>query len=110
MTQSGSRALQNCPRLGYTNLFMGEARMRRGRLHTALRIAVSTAIGLSLALTANDPTLAQPSPRQTTPARSPADAAPYPLEGDAVSGPPSAPATAHAVACSENFGKDSNHL
>jgi hypothetical protein len=109
--------------------------MRRGRLRTALRIAVSTAIGLSLALTANDPTLAQPSPRQTaparspadappandptlaqpqprqtTPARSPADTAPYPLEGDAVSGPPSAPATAHAVACSESFGKDSNHL
>jgi hypothetical protein len=109
--------------------------MRRGRLRTGLRIALSTAIGLSLALTANDPTLAQPSPRQTTPARgpadappandptlaqpqpsqttparSPADAPPYPLEGDAVSEPPSAPATAHAVACSESFGKDSNHL
>jgi hypothetical protein len=109
--------------------------MRRGRLRTGLRIAVSTAIGLSLALTANDPTLAQPSPRQTiparnsadappandatpaqpqpsqtTPARSPADAPPYPLEGDAVPEPPSAPATAHAVACSENFGKDSSHL
>jgi hypothetical protein len=109
--------------------------MRRGRLRTGLRIAVSTAIGLSLALTANDPTLAQPSPRQTTPARSPADApsandptlaqpqpsqtaparspadaSPYPLEGDTVSEPPSAPATAHAVACSESFGKDSNHL
>jgi hypothetical protein len=112
--------------------------MHRGPRHTGLRIAVSATIGLSLALTANDATLAQPSPRQTTPARSPADAPPangatpaqpqpsqttparspadappYPLEGDTVSepsAPATAPATAHAVACSESFGKDSNHL
>src|SRR5262249_58849667 len=55
-----------------------EARMRRELLRTGLRIAVSTAIGLSLALTAKEL--------------------------------PAAPATAHAVACSESFGKDSNHL
>jgi hypothetical protein len=69
-----------------------------------LRKALFAAMGVSLALTANDPTLAQPQPRQTTPA------APHPPEGDAVSGPPSAAATAHAVACSATFGKDSNHL
>src|SRR5262249_13634452 len=55
-----------------------EARMRRERLRTGLRIAVSTAIGLSLASTAKEL--------------------------------PAAPATAHAVACSESFGKDSSHL
>jgi hypothetical protein len=85
--------------------------MREGRLRTSLRTAFSTAMGLSLALTSNYPTLAQPQPRQTSPApSSPADAAPYPVEGEAVSKPPSAPATAHAVACSESFGKDSSHL
>ncbi len=83
--------------------------MRAGRLRTSLRIAFSTAMGLSLALTSNYPTLAQPRPRQTSPAASsPADAAPYPVEGEAE--PPAAPATAHAVACSESFGKDSSHL
>ena len=38
--------------------------MREGRLRTGLRIAVSTAIGLSLALTANYLALAQPQPRR----------------------------------------------
>jgi len=80
--------------------------MGEGRLRTSLRIAFSTAMGLSIALNSNYPTLAQPQPRQT----SPADAAPYPVEGEAVSKPPAAPATAHAVACSESFGKDSSHL
>ena len=84
--------------------------MRGGRLRTGLRIAVSTAIGLSLALTANYLALAQSQPGQTGPARDPAAVPPYPLEGEAVSKPPAAPATAHAVACSENFGKDSSHL
>jgi hypothetical protein len=78
--------------------------MRGGRLRTGLRIAVSTAIGLSLALTANYPTLAQPQPRQTSPARDRAGA------NATVSELPAAPATAHAVTCSESFGKDSNHL
>jgi len=82
--------------------------MRGGRLRTGLRIAVSTAIGLSLALTANYLALAQPGRPGT--ARDPAAVPPYPLEGEAVSKPPAAPATAHAVACSENFGKDSSHL
>jgi len=84
--------------------------MREGRLRTGLRIAVSMAIGLSFALTANYLALAQPQPRQTSPARDPDSAPPYPLEGEAVSKPPAAPATAHTVACSESFGKDSSHL
>ena len=84
--------------------------MRGGRLRTGLRIAVSTAIGLSLALTANYLALAQPQPGQTSPARDPDSAPPYPLEGEAVSKPPAAPATVHAVACSESFGKDSSHF
>jgi hypothetical protein len=84
--------------------------MHEGRLRTGLRIAVSTAIGLSLALTANYLTLAQPQPGQTSPARDPDSAPPYPLEGEAVSKPPDAPATPHTVACSESFGKDSSHL
>src|SRR5215472_15999097 len=87
-----------------------EARMRRERLRTGLRIAVSTAIGLSLALTANCLALPQPQPGQTSPARDPAAVPPYPLEGEAVSEPPAAPATPHTVACSESFGKDSSHL
>jgi hypothetical protein len=83
--------------------------MRGGRLRTGLRIAVSTAIGLSLALTVNYLALAQSG--QTSPARDPAAVPPYPLdEGEAVSKPPAAPATPHTVACSESFGKDSNHL
>src|SRR5215831_20120457 len=85
-----------------------EARMREGRPRTGLRIAISTAIGLSLALTANYLALAQPG--QTSPAHDPAAVPPYPLEGEAVSKPPAAPSTAHAVACSESFGKDSSHL
>ncbi len=84
--------------------------MREGRLRTGLRIAVSTAIGLSLALTANYLALAQPQPGQTSPAPDPAAVPPYPLEGEAVSTPPAAPATPHTVACSESFGKDSSHL
>jgi hypothetical protein len=52
--------------------------------------------------------LAQPQPGQTSP--DPAAVAPYPLEGEAVSKPPAAPATPHTVACSESFGKDSSHL
>jgi hypothetical protein len=75
--------------------------MHEGRLRTGLRIAVSTAIGLSLALTANYLTLAQPQPGQTSPARDPDSAPPYPLEGEAVSKPPDAPATPHTVVCSE---------
>jgi hypothetical protein len=71
-------------------------------------MAVSTAIGLSLALTANYLALAQPG--QTSPARDPDSAPPYPLGGEAVSKPPAAPATPHTVACSESFGKDSSHL
>jgi hypothetical protein len=83
--------------------------MRGGRLRTGLRVAASTAIGLSLALTASYLALAQQG--QTNPARDPAAVPPYPLEGeDAVSKPPAAPATPHTVACSESFGKDSNHL
>lgn len=84
--------------------------MREGWFGTGLRIAFSAA--MLLALTANYLTRAQPQSRQTDPARSsPADAAPYPVEGEAVSKPPpAAPATAHAVACSETFGKDSSHL
>ena len=82
--------------------------MREGRrLRTGLRIAVSTAIGLSLALTANYLALAQPQPRQASPARDPDSAPPYPLEGEALSKPPAA---LDAVACSERFGKDSSHL
>src|SRR5262249_2129909 len=84
-----------------------EAGMREGRLRTGLRI---TAIGLSLALTANYLALAQPQPGQTSPARDPAAVPPYPLEGEAVSEPPAALATPHTVACSESFGKDSSHL
>src|SRR5262249_51615243 len=89
-----------------------EARMREGRLRTGLRIAVSTAIGLSLALTANYLALAQPQPQpgQTSPARDPAAVPPYPLEEEAVSKPPAALPTPHTVACSESFGKDSSHL
>jgi hypothetical protein len=83
--------------------------MRGGRLRTGLRIAVSTAIGLSLALTTN--CLAPAQPGQTSPARDPAAVPPYPLGGEeAVSKPPPAPATPHTVACSESFGKDSSHL
>ena len=82
--------------------------MREGRLRTGLRIAVSTAIGLSLALAANYLSLAQPG--QTSPARDPAAVPPYPLEGEAVSKPQVAPATPHTVACSESFGKDSSHF
>ena len=82
--------------------------MREGRLRTGLGIAVSTAIGLSLALTANYLALAQPG--RTSPARDPDSAPPYPLEGEAVSKPPAAPATPHTVACSESFGKDSSHF
>jgi hypothetical protein len=84
--------------------------MREGRLRMGLKIAVSTAIGLSLALTTNYLALAQPQPGQTSPAFDPAAVPPYPLEGEAVSKPPAAPATAHTVACSESFGKDSSHL
>lgn len=83
---------------------------REGRLRTGLRIAASTAIGLSLALTANYLALAQPQPGQTSPARDPAAVPPYLLEEEAVSKPPAAPATPHTVACSESFGKDSSHL
>ena len=84
--------------------------MREGRRRTGLRIAVSTAIGLSLALTANYLALAQPQPGQTSPARDPDSAPPYPHEGEAVSKPPAALPTPHTVACSESFGKDSSHL
>jgi hypothetical protein len=84
--------------------------LREGRLRTGLRIAVSTAIGLSLALTANCLALAQPQPGQTSPARDPAAVPPYPLEEEAVSKPPATLATPHTVACSESFGKDSSHL
>jgi hypothetical protein len=73
--------------------------MREGRFGTGLRIAFSAA--MSLALTA---TLAQPQPRQTGPAPDRARA------NATVSELPAAPATAHAVACSESFGKDSSHL
>ena len=78
--------------------------MREGRLRTGVWIAVSTAIGLLLALTANYLALAQPQPRQTIPARDPAGAK------VTVSEPPAAPATPRTVACSESFGKDSSHL
>jgi hypothetical protein len=71
--------------------------MREGRLRTGLRVAVSMAIGLSLALTANYLALAQPG--QTSPARDPDSAPPYPLEGEAVSKPPAALAT---PVCTEN--------
>ena len=80
--------------------------MGEGRLRIGLRIAISTAIGLSLALTA----VAQPQADETSPARDPAAVPPYPLEGEAVSNPPAVPATPHTVACSESFGKDSSHL
>ena len=80
--------------------------MREGRFRTSLRIAGSTAIGLSLALTANYLALAQPG--QTSP--DPGAVPTYPLEGEAVSKPPAALATPHTVACSESFGKDSSHL
>jgi hypothetical protein len=83
--------------------------MRRGRLRTGLGIAASTAIGLSLALTANYLALAQSG--QNSSGRDPAAVPPYPIEGEeAVSKPPAAPATPHTVACSESFGKDSSHL
>ena len=72
-------------------LFMEGVRMRGGRLRTGLGIAVSTAIGLWLALATNYLALAQPG--QTSPARDPAAVPPYPLEGEAVSKPPAAPAT-----------------
>ena len=81
--------------------------MRGGRLRIGLRIAVSTAIGLSLALTANYLALAQPG---TSPARDAAAVPSYPLEEEAVSKPPAAPTTPHTVACSESFGKDSSHF
>jgi hypothetical protein len=89
--------------------------MRGGRLRTGLGIAVSTAIGLSLALTANYLALAQPGPGT---AHDPAAVPPYPVEeqpsfpgeGEAVSKPPATPATPHTVACSESFGKDSSNL
>ena len=64
--------------------------MRGGQLRIGLRMAVSTAIGLSLALTANYLALAQPG---TSPARDAAAVPPYPLEEEAVSNPPAAPAT-----------------
>lgn len=82
--------------------------MREGRPRTGLRIAVSTAIGLSLALIANYLALAQPQPGQTSP--DPAAVPPYPLEGETVSKPPAAPASPHTIACSESFGKDSSHI
>src|SRR6516165_7162260 len=82
--------------------------MRGGRLRTGLGIAVSTAIGLSLALAANYLALAQPGRPGT--ARDPAAVPPYPLEGEPVSKPPAEPATPHTVTCNESFGKDSNHL
>jgi hypothetical protein len=79
--------------------------MREGRLRAGLRIAVSTAMGLSLAFSANYLALAQQD--QTSPARDPAAIPPYPVEG---AEPPVASATPHTVACSESFGKDSSHL
>ena len=83
-------------------------RLRHTYGQSVRRIAVSTAIGLSLALTANYLALAQPG--QTSPARDPAAVPTYPLEGEAVSKPSAAPPTPHTVACSESFGKDSSHL
>ena len=77
-------------------------------LRTDLMIVVSTAIGLSLTLTANYLALAQPG--QTSPTREPAAVPPYPPQEDAVPKPPAAQATPHTVACRENFGKDSSHL
>jgi hypothetical protein len=87
--------------------------MREGRFGTGLRIAFWTA--MSLALTANYPMLAQSQPGQGSPVRDPAATSPYPVEEEeATSKPapasPAPPATAHTVACSESFGKDSNHL
>ena len=82
-------------------------RLRHTYGQSVRRIAVSTAIGLSLALTANYLALAQPG---TSPARDAAAVPPYPLEEEAVSKPPAAPATPHTVACSESFGKDSSHF
>jgi hypothetical protein len=87
--------------------------MREGRFGTGLRIAFRAA--MSLALTANYPMLAQSQPGQASPVRDPAAASPYPVEEEeAASKPapasPAPPATAHTVACSESFGKDSNHL
>jgi hypothetical protein len=67
--------------------------MRGGRLRTGYSIGVSTAIGLSLALTANYLALARPA-----------------LRGRPSPPPPAASATPHTVACSESFGKDSSHL
>ena len=85
--------------------------MCEGQLRTGLRIAVSTAIGLSLALTANYLALAQPQQGQTSsPARGPDSVHPYPLEGEAVSKPPAALPTPNTVTCSESFWKDSSHL
>src|SRR5215471_5360779 len=110
MTQSKS-SVRFCCRAHNTALdwdmlsCLWEARMREGRLRTGLRIAVSTAIVLSLALTANYLALAQPEPGQTSPAHDPVAVPPYPLEEEAVSEPPAALATPHTVACSESFGK-----
>jgi hypothetical protein len=81
--------------------------MREGRLGAGFRLAVSTAIGLSFAFSANYLSLAQQG--QTSPAPDPAAVPPYPVEEEAVSKPPAAPATPHTVACSESFGKDSSH-
>jgi hypothetical protein len=76
--------------------------MRKGRFGTGWRIVFSAA--MSLALTGNYLALAQPQSRQTGPARDRPDA------NTTVSEAPAAPATAHAVACSESFGKDSSHF
>ena len=83
-------------------------RLRHTYGQSVRRIAVSTAIGLSLALTANYLALAQSG---TSPARDPDSAPPsYLLEEETVSKPPAAPTTPHTVACSESFGKDSSHF
>ena len=83
--------------------------MREGRFGTGLKIAFWAA--MSLALAANNLALAQPQPGQASPVRDPAAASPYPVEEEAASKPaPAPPATAHTVACSESFGKDSSHL
>jgi len=67
--------------------------MRGGRLRTGFVIAVSTAIGVSLASNGNYLALARPA-----------------LGGRPSPKPPAAPATPRTVTCSESFGKDSNHL
>ena len=83
-------------------------RLRHTYGQSVRRIAVSTAIGLSLALTANYLALAQSG---TSPARDPDSAPPsYLLEEETVAKPPAAPTTPHTVACSESFGKDSSHF